>query len=184
MHPPIYSCIATRCLAVARCRGGGGDAVHQVQFDRGGVADAVARAQEHSRPGAWDDARRALVFDIFLGLLRTAVVRWQRGERLSARRYLAQFATDALLGLALELSESSATAARDPADPQRRIDRQQPKLAAAVDALLCRPVPEGAAGLLELAEATLRPRWTEYPGSRAAAVRAMLADAAGTPYAG
>lgn len=164
--------------------------VYRVLFDRGGVADSVARAQEGARPPAWDEARRAFVFDNFLILLRTAVARWQRGERLSARRYLAQFAADALLGLALEHSghseHSPATAARerDPVDPRRRIERQQPQLAAAVDALLCRPVPEGAAGLLGLAEATLLPRWADYPRSRAAAVRAMLADAAAMPPAG
>jgi len=124
------------------------------------------------------------------------VARWQRGERLSARRYLAQFAADALLGLALEHSEHSppsehsghspaaAARERDPVDPRRRIERQQPQLAAAVDALLCRPVPEGAVGLLALAEATLLPRWAEYPRSRAAAVRAMLAGAAAMPPAG
>lgn len=150
--------------------------VYRVLFDRGGVANSVAQAQERARPGAWDEARRSFVFDNFLILLRTAVVRWHRGERLSARRYLGHFSADALLGFALELSPADATRGRDPVDPRRRIEQLQPELAAAIDALVCRPVPEGAAGMLALAEATLAPRWAGYPRSRAAAVRELLAD--------
>src|SRR5262245_18514497 len=156
--------------------------VYRTLFDRGGVAESVARAQERARPPAWDDARRAFTFDNFLILLRTAVARWHRGERLSARRYLSQFATDALLWLALEHAPAAVASDRDPVDPRRRIERQRPELAAAVDALVCRSVPEGAAGLLELAEATLVPHWAEYPKGRAAAGRAMLSGAA-APYA-
>ena len=158
---------------------------HNVLFDRGGVAAAVAEAHARAATTPWDDARRAFVFDNFLILLRTATARWQRGERLSARRYLGQFAADSLLKLALELQGPAAPAVpeRDPVDPRRRIERQHPLLAASVDALLCRPVPEGAAGMLELAEATLRPHWKEYPASRAAAVRSLLSRA-GAPPAG
>jgi len=162
---------------------------YRVLLDRGGVGDSVARAQERAQPAAWDDARRTFVFNNFLILLRTAVARWQRGERLSARRYLGQFAADALLTLALENSKHSErplgfdAADRDPVDPRRRIERQLPQLAADVDALLCGPVPEGAIGMLKLAESTLLPRWAEYPTSQAAAVRAMLAKVVVTPPA-
>lgn len=151
---------------------------YRVLLDRGGVADSVARAREHARLDAWDADRRAFVFDNFLVVLHTAVARWHRGERLSARRYLSHYAADALLGLALELSPAPAARERDPADPRRRVERQQPGLAAAVDALVCRPVPEAAVRFLELAEATLAPRWAEYPRSRAAAVREMLSGTA------
>jgi hypothetical protein len=147
--------------------------VYRMLLDRGDVAASVARARERV-PGAWSEQRRAFVFDNFLILLHTAVARWHRGERLSARRYLAGFAVDALLGLVLEYSPAAVAPARDPADPRRRIERQQPRVAAAVDSLVCRPVPEAVGALLDLAEETLAPRWPEYPKQRVAAVRALL----------
>jgi hypothetical protein len=158
--------------------------VGDVLFDRADVAGAVARAQERAHAGAWDAAKRAFVFDNFLILLRTAVARWQRGERLSARRYLAQFAVDSLLGLALEYAPATVAGGRDAVDPRRRIERLQPHLAEAVEALAGRPVPEGAVGLLDLAEETLAHRWPQYPASRAAAVRTMLTSALAEPSAG
>lgn len=148
---------------------------YRVLLDRGDVGASVAQARVRAALAAWDEQKRAFVFDNFLVVLHTAVARWHRGERLSARRYLGQFAVDALLGLVLECSPETASPARDPADPRRRVERQQPHVAAAVEALVCRPVPEAAIGLLDLAAETLAPRWPEYPEGRVAAVRELLA---------
>lgn len=146
--------------------------LYRILFDRADVAAAVARAQQHAAPQPWNEARRVFVFDNFLILLCTAVARWQRGERLSARRYLDQFALNSLLELA---QVNVAISGRDPADPRRHIERQQPRLAEAVEALACRLVPEGAIGMLDLAEQILAESWPEYPKSRVAGVRVLLA---------
>jgi hypothetical protein len=143
---------------------------YRVLFDRADVAAVVARAREHGRPQAWSEARGAFIFDNFLILLCTAVARWHRGEQLSARRYLDQFALDSILALAL-----TDSADRDPVDPRRLIERRHPRLAQALESLACRPVPEKAMAMLDLAEQTLGTNWPSYPKSRAAEVRALLA---------
>ena len=144
--------------------------VYRVLFDRADVAAVVARAREHGRPQSWSEARGVFIFDNFLILLCTAVARWHRGEQLSARRYLDQFALDSLLALAL-----TDSADRDPVDPRRHIERRHPRLAQALESLACRPVPEKAIAMLDLAEQNLMASRLSYPQSRAAEVRALLA---------
>jgi hypothetical protein len=144
--------------------------VYRVLFDKADVAAVVARAVEHHRPQSWSEARGAFIFDNFLILLCTAVARWHRGEHLSARRYLDQFALDSLLALAL-----ADTADRDPVDPRRHIEQRRPRIAQALESLACRPVPEKAIAMLDLAEQTLGTSWPPYPHSRAAEVRTLLA---------
>jgi hypothetical protein len=144
--------------------------VYRVLFDRADVARVVARAREHHRPQSWSEARGIFIFDNFLILLCTAVARWHRGEQLSARRYLDQFAVDSLLTLAL-----TDCADRDLVDPRRHIEDRHPRLAQALDSLACRPVPERAIAMLDLAEQTFGTSWPLYPHSRAAEVRALLA---------
>ena len=148
--------------------------VYRVLFDRADVAAAVARAREHRRPQPWSEARGVFIFDNFLILLCTAVARWQRGEQLSARRYLDQFALDSLLALAL-----TDSADRDPVDPRRHFERHNPRVARMLESLACRPVPEKAIAMLDLAEQTFGTTWPSYPQSRAAEVRALLAASKG-----
>jgi hypothetical protein len=143
--------------------------VYHVLFDRADVAAVVARAREHGRPQSWSEARGVFLFDNFLILLCTAVARWRRGEQLTARRYLDHFALDSLLALALADSLD-----RDP-DPRRHIEHRHPRLAQALESMACRPVPEKAIAMLDLAEQTFGTSWPSYPQSRAAEVRALLA---------
>jgi hypothetical protein len=143
---------------------------YRVLFDRADVAAVAARAREHGRPQSWSEARGVFIFDNFLILLCTAVARWHRGEQLSARRYLDQFALDSLLALAL-----TDSADRDPVDPRRHIERRHPRLAQALESLACRPVPEKAIAMLDLAEQNFMACRLSYPQSRAAEVRALLA---------
>jgi len=145
--------------------------VNRVLLDRSDVAAVVARAQEHRRPQPWSEAKRVFVFDNLLILLCTAVARWHRGELLSARRYLDQFAIDSLLDLALADRPD-----RDPIDPRRHFERRQPRLAQALESLACRPVPEKAIAMLDLMEQTLLTSWPSYPQSQVAEVRALLAS--------
>jgi hypothetical protein len=144
--------------------------VYRVLLDRADVAAVVARAQEHWRPQSWSEAKRVFIFDNFLILLCTAVARWHRGEQLSARRYLDQFALDSFLKLTL-----TESADRDAVDPRRHIERRHPRLAQALESLVCRPVPERAIAMLDLAEQSLVTSWLSYPQSRAAEVRSLLA---------
>jgi hypothetical protein len=148
--------------------------VYSVLFDRAEVAAVVARARERGRPQSWSAARGEFIFDNFLILLCTAVARWNRGELLSARRYLDQFALDSLLALAL-----GDSAERDPVDPRRHIERWHPHLCQALESLACRPVPEKAIAMLDLAEQTLVTSRLSYPQSRAAEVRVLLAASKG-----
>jgi len=148
--------------------------VYHVLFDRADVAAAVAHAREHRLPQPWSEARGVFIFDNFLILLCTAVARWHRGEQLSARRYLDQFALDSLLALVLADSTD-----RDPIDPRRHIERRHPRLVQGLESLACRPVPEKAIAMLDLAEQTLMTSWPSYPQSRAAEVRSLLAPSKG-----
>ena len=148
--------------------------VYCVLFDRADVAEVVARAVQRGRPQPWSEARGVFIFDNFLILLCTAVARWQRGEQLSARRYLDQFALDSLLALALTDSVD-----RDPLDPRRHFEHWHPSLAQALESLADRPVPERAIAMLDLAQQTLGMSWPSYPQSRAAEVRVLLAASKG-----
>jgi len=144
--------------------------VHRILFDRAGVAAVVARARERGRPPSWSEAKGVFTFDNFLILRCTAVARWQRGEQLSARRYLDEFALDSLFALTL-----ADSADRGPVDPGRHSVRLHPDLAQALESLACRPVPGKAIAMLDSAEQTLVTSWLSYPRSRAAGVRALLA---------
>ena len=157
----------------------------RVLFERDDVTALAAHAQERSRPAPWDAARYASAFDNFLLLLRTAVARYRRGERLSGQRYVSQFALDALLRLVLELSPAGATGAPDRLDPRRRFEQTDSELAAELEELARHAVPEAAVRLLDIAERTLAPAWPAYPAARAAAIRSWLRVEAGvTPPTG
>jgi hypothetical protein len=151
-----------------------------ILMDRGGVralAESVCERtrREHQTSLAWPDQ-----FPNLCALLVTACARFQRGEFLSARRYIDCFAVDNLLNLVLA-HEGLAPGARDRLDPRRRLEQLWPRLAGELLRCLAQPVPQAALALLQLAEREVAARAPELPRDGARQVHAWLqAYVAGT----
>jgi hypothetical protein len=157
-----------------------------ILLDRGGVralAESVCErtGRERQTALAWPDQ-----FANSCALLVTACGRFQRGEVLSARRYIDCFAIDCLLNLVLA-HESPAPEASDRLDPRRRLEQSRPTLAEELLRGVAQPVPQAALALLQLAERELAARTPQLPWSEARQVRAWLqasvAATAGNPGA-
>ena len=151
-----------------------------ILMDRGGVralAESVCERTRRERQTAlaWPDQ-----FANFCALLVTACARFQRGEFLSARRYIDCFAVDNLLNLVLA-HEGLAPEESDRLDPRRRLEQLRPTLAGELLRGLAQPVPQAALALLQLAEREVAARAPQLPWAEAMQVRAWLqACVAGT----
>jgi hypothetical protein len=128
-----------------------------ILMDRGGMralAESVCERTRRERQTAlaWPDQ-----FASFCTLLVTACARFQRGEFLSARRYIDCFAVDNLLNLVLAL-EGHAAQASDRLDPRRRLEQLRPTLAGELSRGMAQPAPRAALALLGLAEREMAAR--------------------------
>jgi len=106
----------------------------------------------------------------FLADILIAAGRSRRGERLAGRQRLAA-AAGHLVRLAARHLSPAEPAALDDLDPARRFERAFPALAAEIDAVLGREVPEAAWALLAVAARALGSR---LPAEGAAAVARRL----------
>lgn len=139
---------------------------HDVIFDRGGVAEAVARAVASSPRNAQADLRdtlAALVAHTHIGAGKAA-----RGERLAASAALRGDAVTALLTAVAVISPHDDRA--DHLDPRRRVERTHPALAAELLATLREDELTVARRLIDLTEAVFGDR-DEFPHAAADAVR-------------
>jgi hypothetical protein len=128
---------------------------YRVLIDRGGVEEAVAAISGEMQP------RHVVELRYELGMLATNVLvgvgRHRRGEQLSAHQFVAGHALGHLLR-ALTAMPSPDVGLLDGLDPRRRFERVHPAIGAELGALLTRPLPELALGLLAVARRELGDR--------------------------
>jgi hypothetical protein len=125
---------------------------YRVLLDRGGVAELMESLERRTAAAAAD--RRAVAaraFALFAKQIVVGVNRHRRGEWLSAHDRVRGEAVRHLLALSDPGGPGSSHPAACTVDPFRRFERIRPDLAPEVSAALCRPVPETARALVDLA---------------------------------
>lgn len=140
---------------------------HDVLLDRGGVADAVARAVAQSPRNA--DADLATTLRIAVAHTHIAAGKAARGELLAASSSLRGDAVTALLTALAVISPGDARA--DYLDPRRRVELTHPEVAAGLAEAMRSDELTLARRLLDLIEQLFGGR-PEYPGAAVEAVRA------------
>ncbi len=146
---------------------------YAVLLDRGGVA---ARMAEVAAKPVEFPADRWLTGQL-LGNLLVGGGRAARGELLSARLYVAGYATGHLLRLLARHVPAEETVPLDDLDPFRRFERAYPRLGGELNAALARDPLEAGLALLGLAERELGPCLPAWPSAAAEAVGKRLREA-------
>ena len=146
---------------------------YAVLLDRGGVAERMA---EVATKPVEVPADRWLLGQL-LGNLLVGGGRAARGELLSARLYVAGYATGHLLRLLARYVPVEAGVPLDDLDPLRRFERAYPRLGGELNAALARDPLEAALALLGLAERELEPYLPAWPSAAAEAVGKRLREA-------
>ncbi len=146
---------------------------YAVLFDRGGVA--VRMAEVAAKPVELP-ADRWLSGQL-LGNLLVGGGRAARGELLSARLFVAGYATGHLLRLLSRHVPAEAVVTLDDLDPFRRFERAYPGLGGELNAALARDPLEAALALLDLAHRELGPILPAWPSGAVEAVGKRLREA-------
>jgi hypothetical protein len=146
---------------------------YAVLLDRGGVAERMAEVAAKPVEASED---RWLTGQL-LGNLLVGGGRAARGELLSARLFVAGYATGHLLRLLARHVPAEATMLLDDLDPFRRLERAYPRLGGELNLALARDPLEAALALLDLAERELGPLLPAWPSAAVEAVGKRLREA-------
>lgn len=144
---------------------------YQVLIDRDRIAEMIAgvhdatRQQARAKPDALEN---------LCVVLWSACERHFRGELLSARQYLDGFAIDRLLSLIS--SSGTGDERKDFLDPRRRLEQRSPQLAAELNVIRDKPVPEAALQLLEIIERELKPKAPALAWDKVTMVRTWISE--------
>ncbi|MBK9091123.1 MAG: hypothetical protein IPL90_19635 [Holophagales bacterium] len=146
---------------------------YAVLLDRGGVTErmALVAAKPLESP-----ADRWLLGQL-LGNLLVGGGRAARGELLSARLFVAGYATGHLLRLLARHLPAESAVPLDDLDPFRRFERAYPRLGGELNGVLGRDPLDAALALLDLAERELRPLLSAWPSAAAESVGKCLREA-------
>ncbi len=139
---------------------------HDVLLDRGGVAEAVARAVARSPRNADADLRETLA--IVVAHTHIGAGKAARGELLAASSALRGDAVTALATAVAIISDADARA--DYLDPRRRLEQTHPEVARSLVEAMRLDEPALARRLLEIAEQLVGDR-AEFPRAAVDAVR-------------
>jgi hypothetical protein len=110
-------------------------------------------------------------------LLWTAYERWERGERLSARRYL-QFSIDVFLDLRVAHNGLNRTPLMDELDARRRLEQMEPELGRELGRIGLLAPAEAGVALIDLAHKELALRAPGLAWEKVSVVRKWLQEAA------
>ncbi|HYN42246.1 MAG TPA: hypothetical protein VE129_10745 [Thermoanaerobaculia bacterium] len=146
---------------------------YTVLLDRGGVAGRMAEVAAKPVEASED---RWLTGQL-LGNLLVGGGHAARGELISARLFVAGWATGHLLRLLARHVPAETAVFLDDLDPFRRFERAYPRLGGELNAALARDPLEAALALLDLAERDLGPVLPVWPSVAAEAVRKRLREA-------
>lgn len=142
---------------------------HDVLFDRGGVADAVADAVASSAAVRDGDLAREL--QLVVATVRIGAGKARRGEVLAGGEMLRHDAVGHLLAAVAIVSPVDARA--DLLDPRRRVELTHPELAADLATAIRLPEVELAQRLLELLEHHFG-SYEQFPRRGVVAIREWL----------
>lgn len=145
----------------------------QVLIDRQGVgslAESIRLETHKERDSAL--ARPDMLENLCL-LLWTAHERWERGERLTAQRYV-QFSVDVFLDLLIAHGRLKKSHAADKLDARRRLEQREPGLGRELRRIVALCPAEAGVALIELAEKELRSRAPDLVWDGALVVKKWL----------
>jgi hypothetical protein len=143
--------------------------------DIGGLAESVRLRTRQERASVL--ARPDLLENLSVKLL-TARERWERGERLSARRYI-QFAVDTFLDLLVAHGGLNRTRAADTLDARRRLEQFEPELGRELGRIGALAPAEAGVALIDLARKRLAASAPELAWDKVSVVRKWLQEAVG-----
>lgn len=151
----------------------------RVLIDRGDIGSLAESIRLRTR----EERAAALVrpdrLENLCMLLWTTHERWERGERLSARRYI-QFSIDSLLDLLAAHHGLDNSPLADELDTRRRLEQREPELGRELGrACLLTPAEAGVV-LLELARKRLEEKAPQLDWEKVSTVKAWLQEAACT----
>jgi hypothetical protein len=147
---------------------------YRMLFDKDNIRTHIQAIYERTRPKQQtaDDSARAIGH--FLVTLCTGAARGARGERLSAHKYIFQYALDELLTLITQHIPAQQSDLRDRFDPRRRFEQAYPVLSAQVESILTLTPVVAALRLLDLAESLFQDSMPAFPTPAVTATRAYL----------
>jgi hypothetical protein len=145
--------------------------------DVGRLAESIRLQTQQERASALARPDR---LDNLCLLLWTAHARWERGERLSAQRYL-QFSIDVFLDLLAAHEGPGRPPLADGLDARRRLEQREPQLGRELGRVGSLTPVEAGVALLELAQRELRARAPGLPWDKVSVVRKWLQDARQPP---
>ena len=147
----------------------------QVLIDRQGVGSLAEsiRLQTHQEHAA-ALARPDLLENLCV-LLWTAYERWERGERLSAQRYI-QFSLDTFLDLLVAHDGLHKSHTADVLDTRRRLEQIEPELGRELGRIGLLVPAEAGVALIDLAHKELRARAPEAAWEKVSVVKRWLQE--------
>ena len=120
----------------------------RIVWKRADVAESIAEPVNGSRssaPGSAEWMVGEALTNLYVGLCR-----FRRGEKLSAARFVQQYAVDRLIELA-DLKAEKTGAGRDPFSGERRLEQRHPELAARLPSFVqgYERTPESAEAIMD-----------------------------------
>ena len=149
---------------------------YKVLLDRrdiGSLAESI-RLQTHNESAA-GLARPDKLENLCL-LLWSAYERWERGERLSAQRYI-QFSIDSFLDLLVAHQGLNRPHIADELEPRRRLEQIEPELGQELGRVGLLAPAEAGVALIDLAQRELLARAPELAWEKVFVVRTWLQEA-------
>jgi hypothetical protein len=147
---------------------------YRMLFDKNDIRTQIQALYERtsSKQSTDDDTARAIGH--FLVTLCTGAARDARGERLSAHKYIFQYALDDLLILITQHIPAQQSDLYDRFDPRRRFEQAYSDPSTLLIPLLRLTPIDAALQLLDIAEGLFHDRLPAFPAPAAAATRAYL----------
>ena len=144
----------------------------RVVLDRGGITELAEEIRQSSLTHVPESGETPVSIENFYVLALTGTERAQRGEILSAHRYV-HAATDVLLQL---LERFRALAVADPLDSRRRLEQRAPEIADALSRVMSLPPRNAITELVRIAENSLPRDLLATASARIDPIRAWLHD--------
>lgn len=141
--------------------------------DISGLAESIRLQTQKERASSF--ARPDKLENLCL-LLWTAYERWERGERLSAQRYI-QFSVDVFLDLLVAHNRLNRPPLTDELDAQRRLEQIEPELGRELMRISLLTPAEAGVALIDLAQKKLAGRAPESAWEKVLVIRKWLQEA-------
>ena len=146
---------------------------YRMLFDKNDIRTQIQAVYERTQ-GKQQTADPARAIGHFLVTLCTGAARDARGERLSAHKYIFQYALDDLLALITQHIPAQQSDLHDRFDPRRRFEQAYSDLSMLLTPLLTFTPTAAALHLLDIAERLFQDRMTSFPAPAVNATRAYL----------